>query len=445
MPNVYQLAGRFRKELEERQDNAVRQLLAGYGRAWTSVEGEITALTRTIAQAQAEGRPALVPLVAGGRSAWDQGGYPQSLEWQRQRLRIIQDRLAQAIAAVEADADMIIRTQQADAITAGRRHALSMMGQAVDDATPGLTATFNQPNLAPLLSQVGFLADGTPLNRLLAQLGPDAVESVTTALVEGMAVGRHPNIVARQMQKALGGSAARARLIARTEMLRSYRESTRVTYEANDDVVSGWVWHSAKGALTCATCWAMHGTVFEVQEPLGSHPNCRCSMVPRTKTWEELGFSGLKDTNPDIRPGPDDFRVASEATKRAVLGPGKYEAYKAGDIDLPDLVKTTDHPDWGTNRTVASLKDAKERAERRRNRARPWDEVDGLYGMAPYHGEPLNPGNIYTGLIGKGLALHRVDPRNGLTVCGKAPTQVGRRPEDRRALVTCHACLKIRH
>ena len=48
----------------------------------------------------------------------------------------------------------------------------------------------------------------------------------------GIALGQHPTVIARSIAKGLNGGMTRVLLISQTEILRSYRESSRLTYLA---------------------------------------------------------------------------------------------------------------------------------------------------------------------------------------------------------------------
>jgi hypothetical protein len=100
----------------------------------------------------------------------------------------------------------------------------------------------------------------------------------------------------------------------------------------------------------------MHGTVHPLDEPFASHPNCRCQATPITKTWAELGFTGIPDL-PEPEPGSAVFARLSEAEQRQILGPGKLELFKAGKLELRDLVAVTNSRVWGKGRRERTLRE----------------------------------------------------------------------------------------
>lgn len=135
--------------------------------------------------------------------------------------------------------------------------------------------------------------------------------------------------------------------LARTETLRAYRAATHETYLANSDIVEGWYWLSARNMRTCAMCWAMDGTFHKPEDTLDDHPNGRCTAVPKIKGMEL----------PMRQTGVQAFEKLSDADKLRVLGPSKYAAYRAGDLQLKQLIGTKYSDQWGRMFYERSLKD----------------------------------------------------------------------------------------
>ena len=204
--------------------------------------------------------------------------------------------------------------------------------------------------------QIDFLvhnaADGRPLGSLLAEIAPESTQAVKDALVGGVARGAGVRDIATDVRKASGIAQNRALLISRTEVIRSYRETHRELYQRSD-VVKGWTWYAETNA--CPVCCCEHGSEHTNDETLESHPGCRCSMVPLTKSWTELGYDGIPDKRLQIESGADRFAGLPEAEKLAVLGQARLDAYNAGEITLADMVKTTHSKRWGDGKRTATL------------------------------------------------------------------------------------------
>ena len=124
--------------------------------------------------------------------------------------------------------------------------------------------------------------------------------------------------------------------------------------EVEDDhtyVANGFIVHN------CMSCIAKHGQVFPLEEEQRDHWNGRCSQIPVTKSWEELGFEGIEDTRPAIQTGEEWFNALPESAQRERMGRSKFHAWKAGDIKLGDLSVAHDDPIFGKMFQEASLKE----------------------------------------------------------------------------------------
>jgi len=209
----------------------------------------------------------------------------------------------------------------------------------------------------------------SPLNLILDRIGPAAAVITETTLTDGIVRGLHPDEIGKKLRDALQIPLWRGQLIARTEMYRSYREANRAVFHENADVVDKWVWCAHPGSRTCAACLAMDGTEYPTDEPMGSHPNCRCTCIPKTKTWAELGYPEIPDT-PVLPPkgrGEEALRNMSEKDQIAAFGNRKlWKGWKDGEYELQDVVRTTNNDLWGVNRTLHGHDGALRQAQMRK-------------------------------------------------------------------------------
>ena len=111
---------------------------------------------------------------------------------------------------------------------------------------------------------VGFTSDGTPLNALLKQRAKVTLSDVNQTLINGVALGHSPFDVAKRLDDQLGTMHWQNLRLARTEMMRAYREAQRVNMLQNADVLSGWKWSSALDRRSCTICIGQHGKVFPI-------------------------------------------------------------------------------------------------------------------------------------------------------------------------------------
>jgi SPP1 gp7 family putative phage head morphogenesis protein len=201
---------------------------------------------------------------------------------------------------------------------------------------------------------VGFAGDGKPLGDLLSELGPEQSQAAKDSLAYGVATGQSPRVIASDVATKTGMAKARALTIARTEMLRPYREVAHERFQASQ-VVTGWTWLAVLDARTCPVCAAMNGTEHSDDESLDTHPNCRCSAAPRTRSWADLGFAGIPDTRPPVLTPEQRFAALPEGDRLAILGARRLNAYNAGKITLAEMVRVTESKRWGPGRRAATL------------------------------------------------------------------------------------------
>ena len=340
MPTILELAAEHRRRLAAREAEAVRGLVQAYGVIWQRLRAQVDALLDEVEALRAAGQEPSPGMVI-------------RLERAQQLLRQVEEELRGVAPYAEAE----IRRLQADGLTLGEETARQMVMQGVRLPSGGIAFPIHRMDVGAVQAMVGFLSDGSPLRDLLAGLGPDAAQAVRDALIVGIGTGLSPREVARMTRRAFGGALDRALLVARTEMMRAARTAQLETFRANADVMAGWIWfahiHSDR---TCPVCIAMHGTFHTLDETMDSHPACRCAMIPWTRSWEELGFPGIPDRRTRVEPGVEWFARQDAATQRRILGPAKYAAYQAGDLELMDLVGVKTHPRWGRTRFERSLR-----------------------------------------------------------------------------------------
>jgi SPP1 gp7 family putative phage head morphogenesis protein len=351
MPNIYQQAQNFRRDLETGANNTAAIMITAYGEVWAErIKPEIDSLTAEIEEDIAAGKdPARARLERQARFAQ----LEQDVAAEMERLR------TQFAALIDQDVRSVAERAE--------REAQDLMVAGIG-APPGVNVSgvFNRLPTAALENITGVLQPGSPLRKILDPLGDDAATAVGKALKRGVALGYNPKKIAREARQAFGGNMARALTVARTETIRAYREASRQTYEANPDIVRQWVWLSARQARTCGVCWAMHGTEHPVDQPMGSHPNCRCTMVPKTRSYNAIARQyGLPPppegwpSGPNVKElvgnGADLFDKLSDEDKLRILGPSKFAAFKAGALKLGDLVAEHEDPDWGLVRGEKSL------------------------------------------------------------------------------------------
>jgi SPP1 gp7 family putative phage head morphogenesis protein len=333
---IYEVAAQFQRELGLSQQAAEDQMLASWRNAYGKIRDEYQQVLDKIADAVEAGEE-ISP-------AW---------LYQQTRLEAAEREARAQMARYAQEAENATQAAQEAAVRASQRHHGALVEQAAAQAN--LTASFVDPNPDNLRHLTGHLADGSPLAGLFSGLGEEVAQQARDALVQGVTLGWNPNRMATQIGQALDMPRHRAITIMRTESQRVYRETARETYMANDDVVASWTWMATLSPRTCPACLAMHGTVHPVTETLDGHPRCRCAMIPQTPSWADLGVEGVEDTRPPVPDAREWLEGQPPSVQRAILGQGKWKAWKAGDITLDDMVARTHSADWGTMRRERSL------------------------------------------------------------------------------------------
>lgn len=319
-------------------------------------DAQTLALTRAWVEAYATLAPdfqaAITELVSAG------GTVPRSTVAKNIRLR-------DALQTSRAMLDELARTTETVVV--------NDVGQAVLDAVDGhaaVVASQMPPTTAPGLSFTRMSPDALAaiVERTTAQihsatlpLAADTERVMKRALIRGIAVGDNPRRTASrimaQTEQRFNGGLTRALTIARTESLDAHRAATRASEKTNTKILAEWEWHAALNARTCPSCWAMHGTRHPLDESgPDDHQNGRCARVTVTKTWAELGFTGIEEP-PSMTPDAQtEFNNLTPDTQLAIMGPGRLDALQSGRISWADLSTVKQTPGWRDSHTVAPLK-----------------------------------------------------------------------------------------
>ncbi len=236
-----------------------------------------------------------------------------------------------------------IGERQGQAAQQGIEAATASIRAAYRDAGR-IGAYFNILPVEAVEAMIGYAGDGTPLFKLLMQDYPQTAASLTETLIEATAKGQNPRDTARAMMEAMSGNLNHALTVARSEQLRAYRQASRQQM-IESGVVEGYIRRCALNENTCMACIALDGTVYPTDELMEVHPNDRCFMQPMIK-----GLKPLTTTS-----GAEWFNEQPAETQRVMMGPGAYEAWKSGQIELRQLASTHIDPEWGPSVRITPL------------------------------------------------------------------------------------------
>lgn len=192
------------------------------------------------------------------------------------------------------------------------------------------------------------------------RLSAEAANAVRRELIRSVAVGSNPRQAARRMvdraEGKFNGGLTRAMRLARTEMLDAHRAGAKAGQDRHAETLQGWVWMCHLGPRTCPACLVRHGTVYSLETPgPDDHPQGRCSRLPKTKTWADLGIDldEPADSLPDARAW---FDALPEANRLAILGRERLRMLRAGEIAWDNLAMVRRNHEWRDSLQVTPVK-----------------------------------------------------------------------------------------
>lgn len=304
------IAGRedWLRQLQQDYGPVADRLISAYERMILRLQPYQTALTDRLVRMADEGVPITASTVRG---------IPQ---WGQLLARIEIElngfaRLVDAELGLVADAAVSAGSDQARQLT------LFTLPEVVQ---PALDAAFIRPDPEALRRLIDYV-DGDAMQGKVAAFGEAAAREFADMAISGFAQGKHPVTMARQISRWLDQVPFFwAETTLRTAYLWSYRGANHLTYAANDHLLEGWMWWSARDTATCYSCWAQHGKIFPTDQVLIDHHRGRCTPMPLVTgaDW----WQGLPA-------GPDLFATLSEAEQRQILkSPSLFDLFKQGKL-----------------------------------------------------------------------------------------------------------------
>ena len=326
MSSIITASQNFRSEVLRRDCEALKQLSSAYSEIARRLKIDLDALMRDIEAVQRVGKTV-------------------NRDWLRRSLRY-QSLIRQAqieMSNYSSGALRFIESRQRSAIDLGQDHAAELIQR-------GAEITFARLPTEAINEMVGVLEDGSPLSKVLDNLGSEAASDIRQSLIAGLGQGHSVQKIARQIRSAIDTPRWKALQVARTETMRAYRQSTLRTYAENADILQGWIWISTLSTRTCAACWSLHGTFFPLSKTFfPAHVSCRCTSIP-----------SVKGSDFNITAGAVKFAQLPAEQQQTILGPTRYEMFRAG-TPLEDFVILTRDKDWGGAYQVRPLWKMKDR------------------------------------------------------------------------------------
>jgi SPP1 gp7 family putative phage head morphogenesis protein len=332
MSKILDSARRFRLELIRGNNTALKEMARAYLQTWARLQIRLEAVIKQIADARASGiEPRMSWLV------------------QQERYQLLMGQVEAEMQQFAPFAAQLTRQEQSLAVRMGLTYSASLAMQSLGPAPAGIAVTWNQVPVAALENLVGFLRDGSTLEYKFTGLAPDVTQGIRDTFASSFAIGQNPRVIAQEIKRTYGSGLSNAPTVCRTEAMRAYRQASLESYRANDDIVTGYVRMSAHSVRTCAACWADDGRFYNLAEDFSDHPRGRCTIVPVTKSWNEIAGreTGIPDTS--VKPwNPEDwFRKLPEKQQLAILGKARLDLWKSGQVSFRDFATMHRSEVWG--------------------------------------------------------------------------------------------------
>ena len=178
-----------------------------------------------------------------------------------------------------------------DVIAATASHTVTTMNSAL-----GTTVKLGAGLSAPLIEKwfESSTVDGLLINEWLSKLEKAAADRIISvgrqALIEGLGIDSAARLMRTQ---GIQGSVPGLKGLARTFMLSASNYAKDTSLEKHfSHVMKGWRYSATLDRRTCIRCGVLDGKVYKLDAPKPSLPlhwQCRCTYLPVTKTFKELG------------------------------------------------------------------------------------------------------------------------------------------------------------
>lgn len=330
-----------RDQVDEIVDQQTRDLVSAWVDAWEEVAPDLTAtLLELLLQAET-GRVTRRTMLRSARLSKSLAAIKKNLETLASDagVRIVGD-LQDVIDQAGAAQAQVINSQLPDAV------------MSADDL-----AAWSRVDEAQISAMVKRTTE-----QIYAKTKPipaDQYRVVRRELIRGIAAGKNPRDTAYRIVKRVeghfNGGLNRAMVISRTETLDAHREAARLGRTQHADVLASWTWMCAMDVRTCASCWAQHGSVHPVTTfGPDDHPQGRCTALPTTKSWAELGID-LPEPPSVLPNAADKFNGLDPEDQKAILGPKRYDAWTKGEYPMDSWSQKKTNDGWRDSYSVSPV------------------------------------------------------------------------------------------
>lgn len=320
---------RHRRQIIEREEAVIRELLTEYDQLEKELTNAYRGLAKKIAVAQAAGET-----------------ISPSWFYRERRLKLLLEQVQQEVVRFGGRVTPIVIREKRAAIKIAVDQTNEIVRLISAGEMPDIGTLFNSRAVE---NAVGMMGDGSPIMSYYEeQLAPAVAERIKREVIKAAAVGTDFATIARRLTEAGKIPRHRALTMARTEVNRVRRETKRQIYEEHSDVFSGWEWVASHSVRTCAACLAQDGKVYKLQVDFPQHMSCRCDIIPVS----------IKFPRPPRLLGSEWFAGQPDAVKAKIITDAGLESYKRRDVELADFVGFSTHKVFGKSVHRRSVADA---------------------------------------------------------------------------------------
>ncbi len=141
---------------------------------------------------------------------------------------------------------------------------------------------------------------------------------VDKAVRQGFLEGKTNSQISKDVGQTYRAGKAEIRAIARTAVMSLAQESHNQFWDANSEVIEGWIWDASFDYRVCPVCAPLHGKKVSVRSELDNppiHPNCRCMVLPVTGIESDTGDRSITELRKDKPAESDTVRVYKQKVR----------------------------------------------------------------------------------------------------------------------------------
>lgn len=265
------------------------------------------------------------------------------------RLRQLESNIVNILDLAMSDAHGVLTQTLGDVIQAENKAITGILKDELPHPVDTMI-TFGRIPIEHVEQMIDEPVGGVKYTDRLATIKQSAYGDAKASLTTSVLLGEGMHKAAKRLQGVVDKhSYYNAVRLARTEIQRVANQASRRVYDRHKGLLRGIAWQATFDNRTCPDCGELDGKEYYYEgQPnvddapdIPLHPMCRCTMVPLTSSWKDLGFSkqdlagfpGLaaldKGQGRPMVYG-DWFKRQDPAVQRQILGKKRYAEYKKG-------------------------------------------------------------------------------------------------------------------